>query len=125
RFIELSGPEGDHLRLVKGASCGGNYLTLSYRWGEKAHSTYITTTVNYKSRQAGFSMSSMPATIGDAIKVAHWIGVKSIWIDASCIIQDSKRHWEKEGARMDQVYSGSYLTISADDAPDAQSGFIH
>jgi hypothetical protein len=42
-----------------------------------------------------------------------------------CIIQDSKEDWEQEGSKMNEVYSGSYLTVSADDAPGAQSGFIH
>jgi hypothetical protein len=32
------------------------------------------------------------------------------------MMQYSKEDWEQEGSKMDEVYSGSYLAISADDA---------
>jgi hypothetical protein len=85
RLIELSGHKDERLRLVKGASCDGRYMTLSYRWGEISHSSYITTATNYESRQEGFSIDSMPQTIKDAIKIARWLSVKYIWIDAMYI----------------------------------------
>ncbi|KAK2762913.1 tol protein [Colletotrichum kahawae] len=40
-------------------------------------------------------------------------GIKFIWIDSLCIIQDSRDDWRAEAATMCDVYRNSLLNISA------------
>ncbi|KAK0719006.1 hypothetical protein B0T21DRAFT_338960 [Apiosordaria backusii] len=49
----------------------------------------------------------------DAVKVCKSLGIRYLWVDALCIIQDSKNDWEQENQQMSRVYEGSYLTISS------------
>lgn len=64
-------------------------------------------------KQKGFNVSSLPATLKDAVKVTRGLGIKFIWIDSLCIIQDSSDDKQKELPRMADYYRNSYLTITA------------
>lgn len=87
RLIEIADFEKGLLRLCGGIYCDGKYITLSYRWGDTLSSGYITTTKNVRSRRESFDLSSLPRTIQDAITVAHWLGVRHIWIDAMYVVR--------------------------------------
>ncbi|KAK1502880.1 hypothetical protein CTAM01_04869 [Colletotrichum tamarilloi] len=39
-------------------------------------------------------MTSLSKTFQDAVLVTRRLGIKYIWIDSLCIIQDSKLDWE-------------------------------
>jgi hypothetical protein len=58
-------------------------------------------------------ISELPQTFKDAIKVTHFLGVRSLWIDAACIFQDSPQDWEYESKMMSAVYSNAYCVIAA------------
>lgn len=45
--------------------------------------------------------------------VTRRLGVRYLWIDSLCILQDSKADWEKESAVMGDIYASSFLTIAA------------
>ena len=47
------------------------------------------------------------------MEVTHRLGLRYIWIDSLCIIQDSPQDWQQEAPRMRDIYSGSYLNIAA------------
>ncbi len=46
----------------------------------------------------------------DAVTVTRGLGIKYIWIDSLCIIQDDDEDWENESRRMEQVFSAAYCT---------------
>lgn len=52
------------------------------------------------------------------------LGVQYLWIDALCIIQDSKSDWEREGATMNEVYKNAHVTIAATSARTSSAGFL-
>lgn len=52
------------------------------------------------------------------------LNIPYLWVDALCIIQDSLEDREREAAKMQLVYQGAALTISALGAPDSKTGFI-
>jgi hypothetical protein len=52
------------------------------------------------------------------------MGIEFIWIDCLCILQDSKKDWEYEAARMADVYSNAYLTVAASRAAHCREGFL-
>lgn len=64
----------------------------------------------------------MPKTFFDAVLLTRKLKLQYLWIDSLCIIQDSKKDWEIESAKMDQVYRGSAVTIAAVSAADGREG---
>lgn len=52
------------------------------------------------------------------------LGVKYIWIDSLCIVQDDPEDWAAESAKMEAVYGKLYLTIAATASADACGGLF-
>jgi hypothetical protein len=72
-------------------------------------------------------MSRMPEdeltkTIRDAIWITQGLGLRYLWVDSVCIIQDSTQDWDKESASMASVYGGSTINIAASGAKDGSWG---
>jgi len=85
-----------------------------------------TTRANLESHKSGILEASLPKTIRDAISVTRDLGIRFLWVDALCIIQDSLNgeDWHAESSKMRDVYSNAYVTISAETAIDANAGFL-
>ncbi|KAF1961591.1 HET-domain-containing protein [Byssothecium circinans] len=98
----------------------GSYTCLSYCWGTDQQ--YATKSDNIKSRKFGFDANVMPATIKDAIVVTRHMGIRYLWVDSLCIIQDSNPDWLWESAQMCSIYSGATVTLAAVDSPDCNMG---
>lgn len=64
----------------------------------------------------------MPKTFQDAVVITRRLGIRYLWIDALCIIQDDRSDWEKESAKMGAIYSLAHVTIAADSGRDCNSG---
>jgi hypothetical protein len=54
----------------------------------------------------------LPKVIQDAMELTTAIPKKYLWVNRLCIIQDDPQR-EEEVMRMDQIYSGAYMTIIA------------
>ncbi|EON64499.1 hypothetical protein W97_03731 [Coniosporium apollinis CBS 100218] len=67
---------------------------------------------------------SLPQTFEDAITVTRNLGVKYIWIDSLCVVQDDPEDWATESAKMEAVYGNLYLTIAATASADACGGLF-
>jgi hypothetical protein len=80
-----------------------------------------------RSAQQRIKESSLLLTIRDAIHVTRCLGVRFLWVDALCIVQDSinGEDWHRECSAMSNVYSNAFLTISADSAKDSAKGFLN
>ncbi|KAF4632851.1 hypothetical protein G7Y89_g5277 [Cudoniella acicularis] len=87
------------------------YLALSYCWGDTGN--LVTTPENIDARRVAIPGAEMPETIKDAICVTRKLGFRYLWVDALCIIQGPGGDWATESAKMEEVYSGAFLTISA------------
>jgi hypothetical protein len=72
------------------------------------------------SKLVAFSLSSLPATVRDAVIICRHLEIKFLWVDALCIIQDSPNaeDWTRESAAMDQIYGNAFFTLAAAGAPD-------
>lgn len=101
----------------------GRYISLSYCWGTTSN-PFATSRSLLPARKAGMNLSDLPRTFQDAIAMTRRLGVRYIWIDSLCICQDDKQDWERESARMDSVYSNSYLTIAATGKPNTSGGLF-
>ena len=72
----------------------------------------------------GISFTLLPRSIQDAILTVRRLGLRYLWIDALCIIQDSPDDKAQQIEQMHEVYSNAYLTISAANADDCSRGFL-
>lgn len=98
----------------------GVYACLSYCWGKTR--TFTTTLATLEDRKKGFSIEELPSTIRDAVLIARGMGLRFLWVDSLCIIQDSLMDWECESAKMCSIYSNSTVTFAAVDSPGSDSG---
>ncbi|KAI1206340.1 HET-domain-containing protein [Annulohypoxylon truncatum] len=119
---DISKGEAAHIRLYETHGEKAPYATLSHCWGGAIPS--ITLTTNKASRTDSLPVSSLPQNFKDAIEVTRALGIRYLWIDALCIIQDSKPDWLREAGRMSAVYAGAAVVLSALDAPASTTGFL-
>lgn len=118
--LEHSGLEP---RLVESDGTSiGTYLTLSYCWG--GPQDVQLTTKSKETYKRGIPLSSLPATLRDAISVTQRLGQRFIWIDALCIVQDDEASKQNELAQMCRIYTNSFLTIQVSMASSVNQGFL-
>lgn len=102
----------------------GKYAALTYCWGCKAIPGALVGG-NLQALKDDIAIESLPPTIKDSIFITQRLGLKYIWIDAYCIIQDSVKDKNKELARMAEIYSQAYVTLSASSAASVYDGFLY
>lgn len=125
RLLDLQpGPSG-RLRVVNTKETGVKalYVTLSHCWGL---TKFVSLT---QGNLAEYSEKGVPAeemrsnqNFLDAIEVARDIGVRYIWIDSLCIIQNDRQDWEEQAPLMHQVYRNSYCNIAGSDSAGGGQG---
>ena len=71
----------------------------------------MTTKSNLTSHLSNIDLDELPPAIQDAIRLTRLLGLRYIWIDALCIIQDDRDDWTREASKMHKVYTQSTLTI--------------
>ena len=98
----------------------GRYNTLSHCWGGEVPLT--TTTATLGARKEEIPFTALPKTFQDAVIITRKLGIRYLWIDSLCILQDSRDDWRSESALMGQVYALGYLNIAARSAVNARSG---
>lgn len=87
------------------------YVTLSHRWDE-SRELLRTTTQTLSDLKTHINIERLPLGFRDAIDLARRLGIRYIWIDSLCIIQDSRADWEEESAKMGSYYGSSWLNIA-------------
>ena len=103
------------------------YVALSYVWG-RIGNDLETTKSNFQELQKPGALDSqpwshrLPRTVYDALLFTRQMGEQYLWVDRLCIIQDDDKHKDKQLKSMASIYSRSYFTIVAVDAPDANHG---
>jgi Heterokaryon incompatibility protein (HET) len=104
---------GDRVRLRETAGLVGSYIILSHRWDDDTK-LCRTTMENYETRKDEIPLQWLSLTFQDAIAVTKRLGIRYIWIDSICIIQegDGGRDWRAEASKMAQYYQQSLLTIT-------------
>lgn len=129
RLIYVGHADPEVLRLyLPHENEGVKYTALSHRWGEhpptKDNPRFCTTDGNLSTRLDGFSVSKLPKTFQDAVRVTRELGIEYLWIDSLCIIQWNADDWKREAGRMEDVFASAYCTIAATSAVDSNAGFL-
>ena len=122
----------DTLRLIdvkamclKSKQLPTKYAALSYVWGP-SHLTQLKlhqTEVEAMSKRNALRRrwDEVPATIRDAMEVCIGCGIRYLWVDALCLIQDAPdlpRHLDK----MTEIYDTAVMTIVAACADSSWTG---
>jgi hypothetical protein len=116
-FIDTSAVR---LRVSEEIQGHPSYATLSHCWGSQ---TFLTLTkYNITSFQKSIPPEALSQTFRDAIEIVRFVGLRYLWIDSLCIIQDDNDDWAKESSLMTSVYGGSTLNIAASAASDGRVG---
>jgi hypothetical protein len=106
------------------ADNGEPYLALSYCLGKGLPLTTIRANLKKHMQEGGIPFSEVPRTLQDAFFLVRYLGFRYIWVDCICIVQDDKADWQREAARMGDIYSNAYLTIAATRASHCGQGFL-
>lgn len=128
RLLDVDYPghgDASTIKLVKTSSLASNakYVALSHRWGTTGPSMRATNDkIPYLKR--GFKTTSLPQTFQDAVHVTKELGLRYLWIDCLCIIQDSDQDWLHESVKMEDVFANAYCTIAATRAQSSEDGFL-
>lgn len=121
RVLDISGQSKDVVKLVITSREIASYICLSHCWGDQ-NSMVRTTKNTVKEHIKGIQISKLPVTFRDAVDISRRLGIKYLWIDSLCIIQDSKEDWHIESTQMADIYENSYVTIAATASNNGQGG---
>lgn len=67
---------------------------------------------------------SLPHAFLDAIDFTRSLGVRYIWIDSLCILQDSRDDWQAEALQMHKIYRNCVCNIAATGSSDNGGGLF-
>ncbi|KAL5364970.1 heterokaryon incompatibility protein-domain-containing protein [Aspergillus floccosus] len=117
----------DECLVLKSEVC--EYVALSYVWGP------IPTILSLRDDDSGTVPKSLsqsqqptdgywriPRTVRDAMKLTRLIGMRYLWVDTLCIIQDDADDKARLVGRMDDVYDNAMVTVIAAAGRDADAG---
>jgi hypothetical protein len=113
------------LKLIKPTlDMKASYVALSYRWF--AESTLKLTISNEQALQKEIPWSAIPPTFRDTVAICKSLGLRYLWIDSLCILQDSSMDWDRESSCMKDVYRNASLVIGASQlvGTSADIGFL-
>jgi hypothetical protein len=111
-----------YITLLKTNGMHGQYCALSHCWGPLDKRPIVTTRYTLGEYARGIEIKKLPKTYHDAVTVTRGIGVRYLWIDSLCIVQDDADEWEKESGKMGKIYERAILTIAASGAQDSTRG---
>jgi hypothetical protein len=123
RVVDVGNEPSSLVRLhISKAQERGQYAALSHCWGgEQAAATTI---ANLRAQTQGIPTQSLRATILDAIKVTRGTGLRYLWVDTLCIVQDDSEDKHTGISTMGSIYKNATFTIAAFSAERASEGFL-
>jgi hypothetical protein len=133
RLVDVGHPDcGDNLRLIQSSDTfkpgfkeveQAHYMALSYCWGS-SEQLLTTTHETLPTRLSLITFDSIPQALQDAVRVARILGIRYLWIDSLCIIQDDKADWQVESSRMSEIFSNAHLTVVAARGSSCTDSFL-
>ncbi|KAI3319883.1 HET-domain-containing protein [Xylariaceae sp. AK1471] len=123
RVIDVGPPDGSQeLVLRPGRGLQGRYIALTHRWGVSV--TMKSTKQSLSEWLKCIKFQCLTKVMQDAVTVTRKLGIRYLWIDALCIIQDSHSDWSVEACDMARIYRNAFLTIAAAASADHSDGFF-
>jgi len=110
--MELDGCPRLRLEVTSGRT--GQYICLSYRWVEDTEGAK-TLADNYENRLCEGGFGALPLLYNHVFSVACKLGIRWVWIDSLCIIQDDTNDRNCELGKMGDYYRMAHFTLAAVD----------
>ena len=98
------------------------YASLTHRWSIKPETMPRLNKEELTKWEENIDESLLTRTFRDAVEVARMLEIRYLWIDSLCILQTGPgwvEDWQKEAARMGEVYRHAFLNIQAGRDTDA------
>ena len=100
----------------------GKYVALSHCWGRGQPFKLLTENIN--ELKSGINYDKLSSVFQDAIETTKRLGLRHLWIDALCIIQNDQVDWEVESAAMGSIFRNAHVTIAASSSSDGDQTFL-
>lgn len=104
---------------------GARYVALSYVWGTAPVFRTLKANIEDLRRPGALAdggLYRLPQTVRDAMTLTRELGVRWLWVDSVCIVQDDREAQKEQLRAMGAVYAKAYFTIVALSGTDADSG---
>ena len=102
------------------------FATLSYVWGRVPTLRMLKSNIDMLSEQGSLQRpelyNRLPWTTRDAIQVVRELGLRYLWVDTLCIVQDDPVEKIETIRKMDIVYGTAFVTIVAATGDNANVG---
>jgi hypothetical protein len=102
----------------------GEIVTLSHCWCSGSIQPQTTTKDTLEDRISLVEFDASSKTFAQAVEITRSLGVRYLWIDSLCIIQDSQEDWARESEKMGDIYHSATLTLSAASAQNTTQGLF-
>lgn len=100
------------------------YVALSYCWGGAQPVVLTRDSRAQMARPGGIALARLPRTIRDAVVATRALGLRYLWVDVLCIVQDCAEDVSRELNRMTRVFRNAWITLSAASAASCHDGFL-
>ncbi|KAK1775988.1 heterokaryon incompatibility protein-domain-containing protein [Copromyces sp. CBS 386.78] len=112
RLVDVGLDDSSPIRLVEGFRVNEvRYNTLSYQWTADTPKTSLKTQ-NKAAYCHAIPTQDWPKVYKDVVVVCRALGVRYIWIDSLCIVQDDLEDWKVQSSMMQDIYSHGYLNLA-------------
>ncbi|KAL8645055.1 MAG: hypothetical protein Q9226_007472 [Calogaya cf. arnoldii] len=123
RLLDVVPKHGNDLVTLRGTSgidTSEKYMTLSHCWGGSLPTRLLSE--NRMAFEYGIAVNDLPLTFQQAIRFTRLMQCQYLWIDALCIIQDSKEDWLEESGAMSSIYENAWLNLAATSSNGSSGG---
>ncbi|CCC11000.1 hypothetical protein SMACR_08790 [Sordaria macrospora] len=112
RLVDVGLDDSSPIRLVEGFRVNKVWCnTISYQWTADTPKTSLK-----RHNKAAYSHTvptqDWPKVYQDVVVVCRALGVRYIWIDSFCIIQDDLEDWKVQSSMIQDIYSHGYLNLA-------------
>ncbi|KAJ5723330.1 hypothetical protein N7488_001365 [Penicillium malachiteum] len=101
-------------RVIETEGKPADYIALSYSWSEQNdHSIQMKLTKSTLGPCGDWGrMADMPLLYRDACRIAISLGIRYLWIDRLCVVQDDPADREAELSKIAEIYLNASATIT-------------
>ena len=122
--IDLDGCEPIERICLRCDVWPSRYATLSHCWGPDLQTIPRLLQKNLADCVQEIMLDTLPRTFTDAVVCASSLGIRYLWIDCLCIIQDSKEDWLQQSAMMAEIYSNALVNFAATASSSCDGGLF-
>jgi hypothetical protein len=112
RVVDVGSSDSSAVKLCETGNKIGQYVCLSHCWGT-CRPACNTTLATLEENRRAIDWNMLPKTFQDAIDFTRRLGLRYIWIDSLCIVQDSPDDWNEQSLLMAHIYGNAYVTLCA------------